>query len=101
MLAGPDVIAALVDGYATANGSFPRRLLAGLVAGAQNGGDARGLMSAAILIVAPNHPPVDLRIDVAPDPLDALASLLSKVEGPDYAEWMRALPTTAAPYPTR
>ena len=42
---------------------MPRRLSKGLQMGAKEGGDFRGLQSAAILIILLNAPPVDLRID--------------------------------------
>lgn len=99
MLSDASVIKALVSGYETQQGSFLRKLLAGLVAGAEAGGDARGLMSAAILILSENHPPIDLRVDLSDDPLGALSDLVRRVEGREYAQWMQALPTTSDPYP--
>jgi len=99
MLSDAGVVEAMVDGYNTFQGTFPRRLLAGLEAGALNGGDARGLMSAAILIVSENHPPVDIRIDLSDDPLKALSELVNSVEKDEYQQWMGSLPTNAVPHP--
>ncbi len=97
MLSKPDVIAATVEGYVSSNASFARRLLAGLFAGAKGGGDARGLMSAALLIVAPDSPPIDLRVDFADAPLRSLEDLVIRTEAEDYEAWRRALPTRASP----
>lgn len=99
MLSRQGVITAAMDGYLSSQGSFVRKLLAGLQSGAGFGGDARGLMSAAILIVAEDHPPIDIRVDYAPDPLAALSDLADRIEGRDYLSWVNALPTTALPYP--
>ena len=97
MLLKPGVIAATVEGYMTSNASFARRLLAGLFSGAKAGGAARGLMSAALLIVAPASPPIDLRVDFADAPLRSLEELIIRTEAEDYEAWRRALPTRASP----
>lgn len=100
MLSQASVVNAMADGYSSAQGSFLQRLLAGLVAGANEGGDMRGLMSAAILIVSKSHPPIDLRVDVSDDPLKALSDLATLVAEQDYARWMQALPTISVPFPS-
>jgi uncharacterized Ntn-hydrolase superfamily protein len=51
MMATRDVWPAMTDAYASASGPFGERLLATLRAGETAGGDARGQMSAAMLIV--------------------------------------------------
>ena len=51
MMASPQVWPAMSAAYESAAGWFPRRLLAALVAGEAAGGDARGGMSAAMLVV--------------------------------------------------
>lgn len=99
MLSNAGVVQAMVGGYEAFQGNFLRRLLAGLEAGALNGGDARGLMSAAILIVSENHPPIDLRVDLSDDPLKALSELVNSIEKAEYQQWMRSLPTIATPHP--
>ncbi|MEL6102421.1 MAG: DUF1028 domain-containing protein [Pseudomonadota bacterium] len=100
MLTTTRVVEAAVDGYRAASGSLLRRLLNGLEFGAAEGGDVRGLMSAAVLIVAVDHPPIDLRIDFSTDPLGDLANLVARVEKEDYVRWMQALPTREGPFPT-
>ncbi len=83
MMASADVWPAMADAYETATGSFPERLLGTLRAGERAGGDARGAMSAAMLIVKgdrQNHPwegkVVDIRVDHDDRPLDELGRLL-------------------------
>ncbi|HEX2384793.1 MAG TPA: DUF1028 domain-containing protein [Acidimicrobiales bacterium] len=51
MMATPDVWPAMADAYESASGPFGDRLLATLRAGEAAGGDGRGRMSAAMLIV--------------------------------------------------
>ena len=98
MLASADIIEAMACGYAAHEGSFLRKLLAGLISAANAGGDVRGVMSAAILIVATNHPPIDLRIDHAADPLRALSELADRIEETGYTRWMQSLPTERDPF---
>lgn len=101
MLSDAAVVSACADAVRAHQGSLLRRLLAGLNAGAAAGGDARGLMSAAILILSKDHPPIDLRIDCAPDPLGALTALSDRVEAAPYTDWVGDLPTATAPYGQR
>lgn len=77
-------MAAAFEGSA---GPLARRLLAALDAGEAAGGDARGRMSAALLVVegsAPQQPGggsvVDLRVDRSEDPLGELARLLDAAD---------------------
>jgi uncharacterized Ntn-hydrolase superfamily protein len=70
-----------------AHGTYTHRLLATLDAGEAAGGDARGRMSAALLVVsgdAPSQPGagtlVDLRVDRSEDPLGDLSKLLVAAE---------------------
>ncbi|GKY90243.1 DUF1028 domain-containing protein [Sinisalibacter aestuarii] len=92
MLAGPEVVDALADGFLSATGSFPERLLAGLRAAESAGSDSRGLLSAALLVVSPAHAPLTLRIDHAEHPLAALEDLLARATSGDYADWARQVP---------
>jgi uncharacterized Ntn-hydrolase superfamily protein len=67
-------------------GSFSRRLLAALDAAQTAGGDARGQMSAAIVVVADrpaaagNGRVVDVRVDHSNNPLTELARLLDATD---------------------
>jgi uncharacterized Ntn-hydrolase superfamily protein len=70
MMASPDVWQAMAGAYESASGRLPERLLAAFVAGEEAGGDARGRMSPALLVVdgerrddATDGVLVDLRVD--------------------------------------
>jgi uncharacterized Ntn-hydrolase superfamily protein len=82
MMASPRVWPAMADAFTAAAGPLPGRLLAALEAAQQAGGDARGMMSAALLVVGgrPADPwagqLVDLRVDRAADPVADLRRLL-------------------------
>jgi len=83
MLASADVWPAMAEAYESATGAFASRLLAALQAGEVAGGDARGRMSAAMVIVDGAPFPdasggrwIDLRVDEDDDPIGALGHLL-------------------------
>jgi uncharacterized Ntn-hydrolase superfamily protein len=86
MMATPEVWAAMAEAFQVSVESFSRRLLAALDAGQSAGGDARGMMSAALLVVdgqrsdAWMRPLVDLRVDRADDPLRELRRLVDASE---------------------
>jgi uncharacterized Ntn-hydrolase superfamily protein len=76
MLASGMVAPAITAGYAAADGGLAERLVAGLRAGLDAGGETRALRSAALLVVGePAFPLVDLRIDDHAEPLAALEEL--------------------------
>ena len=83
MMASRAVWPAMAEAYETATGPFPARLLGALRAAEGAGGDARGRMSAAMLIVdgrRRDHPwegvLLDVRVDHDDQPLDRLEHLL-------------------------
>jgi uncharacterized Ntn-hydrolase superfamily protein len=82
MMANPDVWPAVAEAYRSSGAPFPRRLLDALNAGQAAGGDARGVMSAALVVVDGERAEpwagraVDLRVDRSDDPLGDLARLL-------------------------
>jgi uncharacterized Ntn-hydrolase superfamily protein len=83
MMASDRVWPAMADAYEAGSGRLPERLLAALRAGQRAGGDARGQMSAALLIVDREPQPdpwagvtIDIRVDRAAAPLEELARLL-------------------------
>jgi uncharacterized Ntn-hydrolase superfamily protein len=87
MMSTPDVWPAMASTFIDSSGPFANRLLAALNAGEAAGGDARGRMSAALLVVAcetPSQPGagtlVDLRVDRSEDPLGDLSKLLIAAE---------------------
>jgi uncharacterized Ntn-hydrolase superfamily protein len=86
MLVDEGVAPAVLAGFAQApERPLAERLIAGLRAGLQAGGETGALRSAALLVVEREpFPLVDLRVDDAGDPLDELARLWRV-----YAPWTR------------
>ena len=83
LLAGPSVVDALIETFLASTAAFPERLLAGLKAADQQGGDRRGRESAALLVVREgggygggSDRWIDLRVDDHPDPMNEIARLL-------------------------
>jgi uncharacterized Ntn-hydrolase superfamily protein len=83
VLAGPQVIDALVETFATEEGSLADRMTAALLAGDRAGGDRRGRQSAALVVRQAgggyggnNDILLDLRVDDHPDPVPELIRLL-------------------------
>jgi uncharacterized Ntn-hydrolase superfamily protein len=95
MVSSPDVWGAMAAAFEGSTGALARRLLAALEAGEAAGGDARGRMSAALLVVdgsGPEQPGsgtvVDLRVDRTEAPLGELARLLDAADA--FADYDRA-----------
>ncbi len=95
MVSSPDVWGAMASAFESSAGPLARRLLAALHAGEAAGGDARGRMSAALLVVEGSPPQqpgsgavVDLRVDRSEDPLGDLALLLDAADA--FADFDRA-----------
>jgi uncharacterized Ntn-hydrolase superfamily protein len=80
MLAGPQVIAATAQAYATTRGQeLAERLLAALAAGEAAGGDKRGKQAAALRIHGDEDwPELDLRVDDHAEPVRELERLYRK-----------------------
>ncbi|SEE68530.1 DUF1028 domain-containing protein [Jiangella alba] len=83
MLDNDGVLPAVVEAFRGADGDLADRLLAGLAAGDEAGGDVRGRMSAALRVVTGERPAdpwqgtvVDLRVDLDTDPVGRLAESL-------------------------
>lgn len=80
MLAGPDVIAAMVRTFSKSDGELSSRLLLALEAGQAAGGDKRGKQSAALLVASPEprmyH---NLRVDDHGDPVGELRRIYDLV----------------------
>ena len=96
MLGGGSVLGAMAEPFADARKSFEERLLGGLRAARDAGGDFRGLLSAALLVLHPDRPPLTLRIDHHPDdPVGALEALYARATQGDYADWSRQVPVAS------
>ncbi len=85
MLAGPEVIDAMVEAWLAGHRDAPlaRRLMAALRAGQDAGGDPRGKQAAALLVVSPgagygglSDVVVDLRSDDSPEPIGDIDRML-------------------------
>jgi uncharacterized Ntn-hydrolase superfamily protein len=83
ILAGPQVVDALVDSFTATTGSLGERLSSALLAGDRAGGDRRGRQSAAMIVRQTgggyggnNDILLDLRVDDHPDPVPELIRLL-------------------------
>lgn len=93
LLISKDVVTALADGFQSATGAFALRLIKALHAAEAAGGDSRGLLSAAVLVLSPRHPPISLRIDYhADDPIGALRALYDQTSSGPYADWLDRVP---------
>jgi len=97
MIQSQAVLTALVDGFRNSAGARPARLITALRAAESAGSDVRGLQSAALLVLAPNAPPVDLRIDASATPLDELAGLAQRVTQAPYSDWLQEVPVLQDP----
>ena len=84
LLAGPEVVDAMVDSWrGSADRPLARRLVAALEAGQARGGDPRGKQAAAVLVVSAGggygglgDVVVDLRSDDSPEPIGELSRML-------------------------
>lgn len=95
MLGGNEVLPAMVEAFSAANTSFAQRLLESLTAARDAGGDYRGLLSAALLVLHPEQSPLTLRIDIhEEDPIDALHYLYQKATTGEYGQWVRRVPVS-------
>ncbi|MCI4330319.1 MAG: DUF1028 domain-containing protein [Thermoplasmata archaeon] len=79
ILFGPRVVSAMARAYESTPGDLPERLLAALSAAQREGGDRRGMQSAALLIVRErggydegSDRWVDVRVDDHPAPIEEL-----------------------------
>ncbi|MGC6387485.1 DUF1028 domain-containing protein [Ewingella sp. S1.OA.A_B6] len=94
LLTGAETLSAMLESYhQQSNRPLADRLLAAMNAGAQAGGDRRGLKSAALKIWCDRqYASIDLRADWSDAPLEALAEILRQTRAPSHAEFFAALP---------
>ena len=92
MIAGSHVLEAVKKHVNSDQAPIDQRMLNTLKAGKDAGGDNRGLFSAALLVLSPNHPPLDLRIDYSSDPLSDLQLLLDRSKQSPYHDWLSEVP---------
>ena len=96
MMASPEVWPAMAAAYTDSTGPLAHRLLYALAAGEAAGGDARGQMSAALVVVEATPSPqpgggtvVNVRVDRSDDPIGDLTELLTAADA--YAGFGRAV----------
>lgn len=84
ILAGETVVTAMEKTFLETDGTLADRMYAALLAGDEQGGDARGKQSAAMLIVKENagyggytDRAIDIRVDDSPEPFKELGRLLN------------------------
>lgn len=78
ILVGPETLVAMVDAFEATTGTLADRVMATMEAGQKAGGDRRGKISAAMVVV--NEPPgpyaysknIDLRVDGSKNPVEDL-----------------------------
>lgn len=93
MLGSDSVLATMADTFSASRDVFERRLIHALKSAHDAGSDFRGLLSAALLVLHPDRPPLTLRIDYhADDPIGALEQLYQKATSGDYGNWVRQVP---------
>ena len=91
-LKNTNVVNSIYKGYNQEENTLVQKLINGLKKGDEEGGDKRGLMSAAILILSKHHPTIDLRVDFSLSPLEDLQTLYDKFCDKKYSQWFRNLP---------
>ena len=92
MLSNPSVLSAMGDCINKCYSSEAEKMLAILQAGQRAGGDKRGIQSAAMLILDPEKPPLDLRVDYDENPIFALEELWKRSQRPPYSSWLDEVP---------
>lgn len=99
-LSGPEVIEAAAGAFLLAETAFPSRLVSALEAGLSAGNDRRGTLSAALLVVGTDRPPLTLRIDHDDAPVERLRALYDRTLDAGYQEWLATVPTREDPEKT-
>jgi uncharacterized Ntn-hydrolase superfamily protein len=94
LLAGPSVLDAMLSTFVRSLPSgFAPALLQALEAGAEQGGDSRGINSAALLVHGKQaYADIDLRIDLSDNPLAAMRELLAATLRGPYADFFAQIP---------
>ncbi|MDN5787406.1 DUF1028 domain-containing protein [Pseudorhodobacter sp.] len=92
MLVGRRVLQAMREAALGNHDTPVDRMFAVLNAASGAGGDVRGLLSAAVLVLAPDRPPLDLRIDHDAQPITALRQLCTRAHQSPYHDWLDEVP---------
>lgn len=95
LLTGEAVLSHMIASYQLHLGksSFAAALLEALRAGADAGGDKRGLGSAALRVHgSQTFPELDLRVDLSEEPIEALSDLMAAATSGGYHEFFSSVP---------
>lgn len=96
MLGRGSVLSAMAEATSQPGEGLAKRLLLALLAAQDAGSDFRGLLSAALLVLHPDHPPLTLRVDHHDeDPIGALQHLYQKATSGAYADWAQQVPVAS------
>jgi len=97
-VASDEVIVATKEAFeSSASSTLAGKLLDALAAGEREGGDSRGLRSAAVRVVCRTHPPIDLRADFDQQPIAKLTEIYHATLAPDFQAFLARVPTIADP----
>lgn len=91
------VLATLKEVFLATPGRLAPRLLTALDAAMKAGSDSRGTLSAALNVVAPDRPPVDLRVDLSDAPVTDLIALYERTGCEEYRNFLSRVPTLDEP----
>lgn len=81
LLTGAQVLESMVTAFESSSDTLAAKLLQAIAAGQQAGGDKRGKISAALLVVTDyGHPYLDLRIDRSDAPVEELYALYEEYQ---------------------
>ena len=98
MLSNDKIVAQIAKNFSLKNKSLSQSLIDALKIGKKYGSDKRGLMSAAILVLNENKPPINIRVDYDINPISKLEKILKMTNRPNYKNWLRKLPTNKKQY---
>lgn len=98
LLRSEQVLKSAAAAFESTTGALADRLLTALESGLVEGGDSRGALSAALKVVSPDQPPLDLRIDYSDRPLEDLQDLYKQTRNSAYQDWLAVLPTCKTPW---
>lgn len=95
MLSGPGILEAMAEAAKDVTGTPAARSDSRCDG---RGGDSRGLQSAALLVLTPDQPPLDLRIDCSDEPIAALEQFWTRTQQSPYRDWLSEVPVITDKY---
>jgi len=80
LLAGKGVLRSMAKEFETSSGSLAWRMANALKAGSESGGDRRGEISAALIVISAEKVEANLRVDIAENPIEELLRKLDTLQ---------------------